>query len=226
MFGQKTDGRAVPGDPEARDRPDADRRQVRVVPETFAGVDVRQVHLDGGQGDTRDRVAQRDRGVRVRAQVQHEPGHALGGGSVQTELSRFTAGQNLMIEGRVGHPKIARNSRGETFVLLEVKGSDTAKPKTAAHVNLAIVMDRSGSMKGSRLPNAIRAATAAVDRLNDGDTVSVITFDTRTSIVVPPTEIGAGSRERPGHGQTESLGATGDHGAPPRQIEHTHVAPR
>ncbi|HZF48665.1 MAG TPA: VWA domain-containing protein [Polyangiaceae bacterium] len=117
-------------------------------------------------------------------------------GGDQTELARFTAGQNLMIEGRVGHPKIARNSRGETFVLLEVKGSDTAKAKTAAPVNLAIVMDRSGSMKGSRLPNAIRAATAAVDRLNEGDTVSVITFDTRTSIVVPPTEIGPGSRER------------------------------
>jgi Ca-activated chloride channel family protein len=121
---------------------------------------------------------------------------ALGGAAAQTELARFTAGQNLMIEGRVGHPKIARNSRGETFVLLEVKGGDNAKAKAAAPVNLAIVMDRSGSMRGSRLPNAIRAATAAVDRLNDGDTVSVITFDTRTSIVVPPTEIGSGSRER------------------------------
>ncbi|NUQ75154.1 MAG: VWA domain-containing protein, partial [Polyangiaceae bacterium] len=120
----------------------------------------------------------------------------FGGSSDQTELARFTAGQNLMIEGRVGHPKIAKNGRGETFVLLEVKGSDTAEAKSAAPVNLAIVMDRSGSMKGSRLPNAIRAATVAVDRLNDGDTVSVITFDTRTSIVVPPTEIGPGSRER------------------------------
>lgn len=121
---------------------------------------------------------------------------ALGGSADQTELARFTAGQNLMIEGRVGHAKLAKNSRGETFVLLEVKGTDTTKAKAAAPVNLAIVMDRSGSMKGSRLPNAIRAATAAVDRLNDGDTVSVITFDTRTSIVVSPTEIGPGSRER------------------------------
>jgi Ca-activated chloride channel homolog len=62
-------------------------------------------------------------------------------------------------------------------------------------VNLAIVIDRSGSMKGSRIRNAIRAANAAVDRLHEGDTVSVVTFDTQVQVVVPPTAVAAGSRE-------------------------------
>lgn len=123
----------------------------------------------------------------------------VAGGEQANSLAFFTAGQKaLMIEGRVGHPKMAVGDRGETFVMLEVRGNETKQGGFAsrAPVNLAIVMDRSGSMKGSRLPNAIRAATAAVDRLNDGDTVSVITFDTRTQLVVSPTEIGPGTRER------------------------------
>lgn len=122
-----------------------------------------------------------------------------GTSSAQTQnLAFFTAGEKaLMIEGRVGHAKLSQSDRGETFLMFEVRGNETKLGAASrAPVNLAIVMDRSGSMKGSRLPNAIRAATAAVDRLNDGDTVSVVTFDTRTEIVVFPTEIGPGTRER------------------------------
>lgn len=113
--------------------------------------------------------------------------------TLDVELGKFTAGRTLMIEGRVGHPRLAPSAKGETFVLLEVRGQ-TGEARAAAPVNLAIVMDKSGSMKGTRLANAIRAATSAVDRLNEGDTVSVVTFDTRTSVVVPPTVIGIGSR--------------------------------
>jgi Ca-activated chloride channel family protein len=122
---------------------------------------------------------------------QGEPG-AQGG---QPDIARFTAGENIQIEGRVGHPKIARSGRGETFLLLEVRGGRDGQVKTAAPVNLALVMDRSGSMRGTRFQNAIRAATSAVDRLNDGDTVSVVTFDTRAALAVPPTEITASGRD-------------------------------
>jgi Ca-activated chloride channel family protein len=112
------------------------------------------------------------------------------------ELSRFTAGGNLMIEGRMGNAKVARNAAGETFVMLEVRGADGASARGSTPVNLALVIDRSGSMKGTRIRNAISAATSAVDRLGDGDVVSVVTFDTRTQVVVPPTTMGQGARER------------------------------
>jgi Ca-activated chloride channel family protein len=99
-----------------------------------------------------------------------------------------------MVEGRVGQRRVAR-SPGEEFVLLEVRGADTTG-KLATPVNLALVIDRSGSMKGTRLRNAIGAATGAVNRLRDGDVVSVVTFDTRTEVVVAPTTVGPGTRER------------------------------
>jgi Ca-activated chloride channel family protein len=102
-----------------------------------------------------------------------------------------------MIEGRMGHPKLRSSTRGgESFVLLEVRGTDAAKARSAPPANLALVIDRSGSMKGTRLRNAINAASAAVERLNDGDRVSVIAFDNVTSVVVPPTTIGTSTREQ------------------------------
>lgn len=109
--------------------------------------------------------------------------------------SEFQAGSTLHVDGRLGHTSLAKASRGETFVMLEVKG-DTGKATARAPVNLALVIDRSGSMKGNRLRNAIQGAAAAIDRLNDGDVVSVITFDSRSTVLVPPTTIDASSRSR------------------------------
>src|SRR5688500_8642284 len=74
------------------------------------------------------------------------------------ELGRFSAGSTLMVEGRVGHPTLLRSSTGETFVMLEIRGAGTGEARTTAPVNLSIVVDRSGSMKGSRIQNAISAA--------------------------------------------------------------------
>jgi Ca-activated chloride channel family protein len=113
-----------------------------------------------------------------------------------TPIAHFSAGSTLMIEGRLGHPRLSRSAQGETFMMLEVKSADGPKGRVSAPVNLALVIDRSGSMKGSRIRNAVSAATAAVDRLNDGDVVSVVTFDTQVQVVVPPAAIGPGSRER------------------------------
>lgn len=114
--------------------------------------------------------------------------------TVQSDLAHFTAGSTVMIDGRLGHSKVLRNNAGETFLMLEARSGSDGRAKGAAPVNLSIVIDRSGSMKGTRLRNAINAAIGAVERLKDGDMVSVVTFDTRTQVVVPSSIIGPSSR--------------------------------
>jgi Ca-activated chloride channel family protein len=109
--------------------------------------------------------------------------------------ARFTSGSTLLLEGRLGHGQMAE-AAGETYLMLEVRGEGAPGSSAAAPASLSLVIDRSGSMRGTRLQNAKNAAIAAVDRLRDGDTVSVLAFDTRTQLVVPAQPIGPGSRER------------------------------
>jgi Ca-activated chloride channel family protein len=109
--------------------------------------------------------------------------------------AHFKASATLAMEATLGHASL-RAGPSETFVLIEVRGAEGGKATVRAPVNLALVIDRSGSMKGSRIQNAILGATAAVERLHDGDVVSAITFDTTTERVVPPTVIDPGSRAR------------------------------
>jgi Ca-activated chloride channel family protein len=66
---------------------------------------------------------------------------------------------------------------------------------TPAPVNLSIVVDRSRSMEGQRLDNALAAARGMIRRLRDGDTVSVVSYNTEAEVVVPATVLDARSRD-------------------------------
>lgn len=109
--------------------------------------------------------------------------------------SRFQAGQTLTIDARLGHSALGPESKGETYLFASVAGADE-KVTAAPPVNLAIVVDKSGSMRGQRIANALTAARGAVERLRDGDMVSVVAFDTRADVVVAPTRISDSSRSQ------------------------------
>jgi Ca-activated chloride channel family protein len=110
--------------------------------------------------------------------------------------ARITAGDTLAIDARLGHASIAKNSRGETFLFAQVAaGEDKAGAAGAGSpMNLALVIDRSGSMKGDRIANAMNAAVSAIERLRDGDSVTVVAFDSSAQVVVPPTRVSSSSR--------------------------------
>lgn len=59
-------------------------------------------------------------------------------------------------------------------------------------VNLALVIDRSGSMAGDKIHNARQAAIEAVHRLAPDDLVSLIAFDTNVQTLVPAQRVGDG----------------------------------
>ncbi len=114
-------------------------------------------------------------------------------------LGQFVSGTRVQLEGRVGHPRLTDRGQ-ETFVLLEITGrdrpaaADAASARSAAE--LAIVIDKSGSMRGSRIESALVAAEGAVQRLRDGDHVSVVAFDTAPELVVARTAVSPDSRAR------------------------------
>jgi Ca-activated chloride channel family protein len=63
-------------------------------------------------------------------------------------------------------------------------------------VDLALVVDTSGSMAGAKIVNARAAAKQLVEAMQDGDIVSIDTFSDRAETFVAPTVITPDSRER------------------------------
>jgi Ca-activated chloride channel family protein len=112
------------------------------------------------------------------------------------DRSHFTAGRLLAVEGRLGHQVLPASTGSETFLYVDITADPAAAAARPAPLDLAIVIDRSGSMKGKRLANALAATRTAIDRLRDGDVVSVIAYDTRADVLVAPTTIDAGARAR------------------------------
>jgi Ca-activated chloride channel family protein len=110
--------------------------------------------------------------------------------------SRFVAGKTLLVDARLGHASVAEGGSQETFLFAQVSGAEAKAEDRAPPLNLALVIDRSGSMKGERIANAIAAAVGSVERMRDGDRVTVVAFDTVAQVLVPPTRVDAQSRSR------------------------------
>jgi Ca-activated chloride channel homolog len=108
------------------------------------------------------------------------------------DRSHFAAGQTVHVDARLGHASIAKGDAGETYLFASVAGADA--PQAAPPLNLAIVVDKSGSMKGERIARAIDAGVGIVQRMRDGDTITVVDFDTSSEVVVAPTRLNAGNR--------------------------------
>jgi len=114
--------------------------------------------------------------------------------SEQDDISRFVAGDVVRVEARLAHSELPTRAGAETFVFVEVTGDAQQTATVRPAVHLALVLDRSGSMAGSRMQNAKAAALAAVERLSEGDTVSVLAFDTQVQPVLAPTVINFSTR--------------------------------
>lgn len=106
----------------------------------------------------------------------------------------FRVDGTVKLEGRLGHASLLATAPEETYLMLELRGDDKATGAAPA-ASLSLVIDKSGSMRGTRFQNAIKAAVTAVEQLRDGDSVSVVAFDTRSEKVVPLTTISSSSRQ-------------------------------
>ena len=79
-------------------------------------------------------------------------------------------------------------------------------------VNLAIVIDRSGSMSGDKIMKAREAALEAVRRLAPDDIVSLVAYDTKVQTLVPAQHVGDGRRLEEAICSIEIGGQTALHG--------------
>lgn len=85
------------------------------------------------------------------------------------------------------------DSRETAIVKVSLRGCTPPKAARRAPVNLALVIDKSGSMSGDRIERAREAALEAVRRLGPDDLVSVVAFDNGVRTLIPARRVGDGS---------------------------------
>jgi Ca-activated chloride channel homolog len=95
---------------------------------------------------------------------------ALGGETIQL---RVEPEQRIVI---TGEPQ-------EVVVKIDLTATKTAKAKRTP-LNLAVVLDRSGSMTGAKIEKARQAASGLVDQLQEGDVFSLISYSSSVEVLV------------------------------------------
>ena len=98
--------------------------------------------------------------------------------------------RQVKLEVAMAEPLILAGKKNTTFIKVGLTGFDFAEDGAdRAPVNVAIVLDKSGSMDGEKIIKAREAAKMAIRRLDENDIVSVILYDSTVRVIVPATKV-------------------------------------
>jgi Ca-activated chloride channel homolog len=100
-----------------------------------------------------------------------------------------SANSNLTLDARLAQPVMKTDSAQKNYLRVSLGGCQPEPNQNRTPVNVAFVIDRSGSMSGDRIAQAREAAIMAIGRLGPEDIVSVIAFDTRAEVLIPAQKL-------------------------------------
>jgi Ca-activated chloride channel homolog len=103
-------------------------------------------------------------------------------------VSSASAGQ-VKLSVAMSNPLLKADKKQINFLRVGLTGFKMDSTKQRPPVNVAIVLDKSGSMSGKKIQEARRAAIEAINRLNGNDIVSIITYDSTVDVLVPATKL-------------------------------------
>ncbi len=98
----------------------------------------------------------------------------------------------VFLDADLGHEQVMADLGGEMLARVRVRTGDF-QPGERAPLNLALVIDTSGSMLGDPIDKARDAAVAVVDMMRDGDFLSVVAFGTEPELLLESTEVDRGA---------------------------------
>ena len=90
---------------------------------------------------------------------------------------------------KLATPLIKAGKPQTVFLKVGLTGFSLPEQGFRPSVNVAIVIDKSGSMSGERIDRAKEAAIMAVNGLGGNDIVSIIAFDNTVEVVTPATKV-------------------------------------
>ena len=107
-------------------------------------------------------------------------------------MNKNTLHLTMQTELTLIEQKVSSQRTVEITVQPPAARESVARPR----LNLALVLDRSGSMSGEKLDYAKQAAAHLIDLLDEQDRVAVVAYDDEVNTIVPSTEITTQSRRQ------------------------------
>lgn len=97
--------------------------------------------------------------------------------------------KQLDLDLALSNPTMLAGEKKVNYLKVKITGFELEQESERQPVNIAIVLDRSGSMNGSKLQQAKEAAVSAIQRLSDADIASVVAYDDGVEVLVPATKL-------------------------------------
>ena len=83
---------------------------------------------------------------------------------------------------------VRRGTRSRRFVAVTIEAPAGATDEARPPVNIAFVLDRSGSMQGEKLRLATQAVAQSLELLKPDDRFAIVMYDHEVDVLVPGTE--------------------------------------
>lgn len=110
-------------------------------------------------------------------------------GIVLCGAQSLRAAEQVKVDVAVAKPYLLAGQKQTSYIRVGLTGVPINDTGRRTPVNVAIVLDKSGSMTGEKLRKAKDAALASIDRLGPNDIVSVIAYDQTVDVIVPATKV-------------------------------------
>jgi Ca-activated chloride channel family protein len=100
-------------------------------------------------------------------------------------LAAPAAASQIELEADLGQSVLHRTATKSVYLRLSLKGLGSRDRERRPPVNVALVIDRSGSMQGERIAAAKEGARVALERLSAHDIVSLIAYNHEVDVLAP-----------------------------------------
>jgi Ca-activated chloride channel family protein len=97
--------------------------------------------------------------------------------------------QTVKLDVSVTNTWLFAEENQKTYIKVGLTGFERADNEERTASNIAIVLDKSGSMDGDKIEKAIEAAMLAVDILNENDILSIVTYSDSVDVLLPATKV-------------------------------------
>ena len=95
----------------------------------------------------------------------------------------------INLEIKAQRPALIKGYDNEIYALVKASAEQVNRDVEILPLNLAIVIDRSGSMAGQPLEEAKKSAVFIVNKMRSIDRIAIVVYDNNANVVVPSQKV-------------------------------------